>query len=116
MEITSTGGRAIMGARATDLSRLRYIRAANVQGAGDTLEGFEVRDAVGARLGRLAGLIIDPVAERVRYVVVSSWRGIAGDSGVLPLRGARLDTTARAVVMFELVAAVSLPVVRPSCC
>jgi hypothetical protein len=87
--------------RSTDLSVLRYIRAARLDSGSGNLEGFEVRNPIGARLGRFSGLLIDPATARVRYLVVSSWLGVASDVGVLPLVGARLLARERVLVVFD---------------
>jgi hypothetical protein len=86
-------------------TRLRYVKAANVKVGSAILGGFDVRDTAGCRLGRLAGLIFDGETERLRYVVVAAFRGIETEQGVLPVHSARLDPSARALVLLEFTAA-----------
>ncbi len=76
-------------------SRLQYIDAHHVQGAGASLDRLDVREEAGPRLGRLEGVFVDAQAGRVRYFVVQSGSVQAPRWQALPFSSARLDRSDR---------------------
>ena len=90
-----------MDGQTTEFAELEYIRAEGVLSGDGNLDGFAVRDAYGASLGELAGVLVDLEKERLRYLVVSQWGGSSNKLGVVPLSGARLDPEHHAVVVFD---------------
>jgi hypothetical protein len=52
-------------------------------------------------LGRLQGFLVDPVAQRLRYLVVQT-TGLLKKTSVLPMTAARIDMGARAIQLFGL--------------
>lgn len=84
-----------------EFAGLEYIKAEGVRSSDGNLDGFAVHDACGAPLGELAGVLVDTAGERLRYLVVSQWRGSDDRLSVLPLDGVRLDPEHHAVVLFE---------------
>ena len=73
---------------------LRYFETAQVAGIpGETLT---VRAANGRVLGRFRGLIIDPVTQHLRYLVVRT-AGWFGKTTLVPAYSPRLDMAGRAI-------------------
>ena len=89
-----------MDEKSPQFAGLEYIKAEGVRSNDGSLDGFVVRDSCGAALGELAGVLVDPAGERLRYLVVSQWRGSDNRLGVLSLDGVRLDPEQHAVVLF----------------
>lgn len=51
-------------------SRLRFLKASQLEGPAGDLAGVPLESGSGEALGTLAGVLIDPPARRVRYFVV----------------------------------------------
>ena len=73
---------------------LRYFETAQV--AGIPGEALTVRAANGRVLGRFWGLIIDPVTQHLRYLVVRT-AGWFGETMLVPAYVPRLDVAGRAI-------------------
>ena len=73
---------------------LQYFETAQV--AGIPGESITVRLADGRVLGRFRGLIIDPINERIQYLVVRAW-GWFGKTTLVPAYCPRLDRAGRAI-------------------
>ena len=73
---------------------LQYFETAQV--AGIPGESITVRLANGRVLGRFRGLIIDPIDEHLRYLVVRAW-GWFGKTTLVPAYCPRLDLAGRAI-------------------
>ena len=74
--------------------RLQYFETAQV--AGISGESLTVRLANGRVLGRFRGLIIDPLNDHLRYLVVRAW-GLFGKTTLVPAYCPRLDLADRAI-------------------
>ena len=73
-------------------ARLRYISASRVKTpVGLVLDQFEVRDSEDANVGRLEGIVVDPVERQVRYFVLKSDRPYRPRHYLLPLVAATID-------------------------
>ncbi len=88
-----------MDQQPSKLAGLNYIKAEGVRSGDGSLGGFAVRDAGGATLGELAGVLVDMAEERLRYLVVTQWYGDENRLGVLSIDGARLDPEQHALVI-----------------
>ena len=95
-----------MDEQSPEFAGLEYIKAEGVLSTDGSLDGFAVHDAGGAPLGALAGVLVDPAGERLRYLVVSQWRGSDDRLSVLPFDGVRFDPEHHAVVLFKSVEAI----------
>ena len=79
---------------ALETPTLQYFETAQVVGIPG--ESLTVRVANGPVLGRFRGLIIDPLNERLRYLVVRA-RGWFGETILVPAHSPRLDLADRAI-------------------
>jgi|SRR5918995_4609626 hypothetical protein len=73
---------------------LQYFETAQV--VGIPAKGITVRLANGRVLGRFRGLIIDPLNDHLRYLVVRAW-GLFGKTTLVPAYCPRLDLADRAI-------------------
>ena len=73
---------------------LQYFETAQV--AGIPGKSLTVRLANGRVLGRFRGLIIDPINEHLRYLVVRTW-GWFGKTTLVPAYVPRIDLAGRAI-------------------
>ena len=70
---------------------LRYVDASRVDSPLGDLASLDVRGADDQRIGRVAGVLIDPAQRRLRFFVVASGRS-SGRSYLLPTDSpARMD-------------------------
>jgi len=73
---------------------LQYFETAQV--AGIPGKSITVRLADGRVLGRFRGVIIDPLNEHLRYLVVRAW-GWFGKTTLVPAYSPRIDLARRAI-------------------
>ncbi len=73
-------------------SALRYIAAEHVDTPGGRLDGTVLVGASNETVGRLDGMVIDPIKRRVRYFVVRSRSWLATHRHLVPAMPARLDS------------------------
>lgn len=76
---------------APDHSRLCYLDAADVRGTFPTWDQVELRHNEDGEIGRLDGIVIDPAARHVQYLVVSAAGAFRRHQYLLPFRPTRLD-------------------------
>jgi len=70
---------------------LRYIHADHVDTPAGRLDHAVLVSPTNARLGKLEGIVIDPMSRKVRYYVVESRGWLFSRHYLLPLMPARLD-------------------------
>jgi hypothetical protein len=58
-----------------EIRHLKYVDAAHVTGNGPCLSGLRIETGADRQLGELDGLIVEPGARRLRYIVVDAGRG-----------------------------------------
>ena len=80
-------------------SELRFLDPGHTEVAGALCEGMTIRTDT-AVLGRLAGFVVDPVARRLRYLVVQT-SGWFDRVKLLPLAAARVDLDARVIELLD---------------
>jgi hypothetical protein len=80
-------------------ANLRYIETARLRTVDGQLEGTVVRGATSAALGRLTGVIVDPLRRRICYLVVESRNWFATRLYAMPLGTARLDRGHQALLV-----------------
>ena len=76
---------------------LRYLDATHVGGPAGKLWDFDVSDASGLALGKLAGVVVDPAARRLRYFVVEAGRWLSRHRYLIPLCPATLQSEQHAM-------------------
>jgi sporulation protein YlmC with PRC-barrel domain len=76
---------------------LRYLGADRVETGVGYLSGLEVRTTTGARIGALAGFVVDPPSGRIRYFVIDGGSWLNRKRLILPLCPARVDVDNRAL-------------------
>lgn len=81
----------------TSGSRLRYVDASHVEATDLDLAGFDVITEAGKRLGEFDGLIVDPPARRIHFLVVQRGSLFGQRRVLVPMSVARLDRDHRAV-------------------
>jgi len=82
----------------TDTMRLRYLSADRVDGPQSTFIDFDVLNFADEKIGRLAGIIIDPRARRACYLVVEvGWFSLR--RYLLPIGPTRVDEETRALLV-----------------
>ena len=74
--------------------QLQYFETAQV--AGIPLKSLTVRAANGRVLGRFRGLIIDPLNQQLRYLVIRA-SGWFGTTTLVPAYAPRIDWAGRAI-------------------
>jgi hypothetical protein len=74
---------------------LRYLEPARVKIRDRRCDGMTIRAATGQAIGRLQGFLVDPVARRLKYLVVRT--GLFGPPRMLPVEAARVDLESRAI-------------------
>ena len=79
-----------------DRTRLRYLSADHVEGPRSTFERFEVRNVDDEKIGRLDGVLVDPPARRMRYLVVDVGT-FRHRLHLVPLEATRVDHDAHAL-------------------
>jgi hypothetical protein len=72
-------------------SPLRYIDAAHVDSPVGSLNAIKVLSHSEGNVGKLDGLIIDPIERQVRYFVVESRRLLRSRRYLVPLTPATID-------------------------
>lgn len=82
-----------------DRGRLCYLDAASVRGPFPTCDGVEVWSDEDGRIGRLDGIVIEPEARRVRYLVIEAGRMFRRHRYLLPFRDMRVDVQRHAFCM-----------------
>ena len=75
----------------TNVSRLRYLAADDVDDSVVDYDGLDVEGPDGARLGDVAGFIVDAQAARLYYVVVDSGGWFRSRRFLLPVGHANLS-------------------------
>jgi hypothetical protein len=80
-----------MTTNALDRGRLCYLDAASVQGPFPTCEGVEVWSDEDGMIGRLDGIVVDPNARQVQYLVVAAAGTFRRHRYLLPFRDMRVD-------------------------
>ena len=84
---------------ATMDNSLRFLEPKMAAIAGEYCEGMTVRSATGT-LGQLQGLVVDPLARRLRYLVVKT-SGLFGRTTLLELSAVRLDREAHEIELLD---------------
>ncbi len=81
------------------IGQLQYLDSHLVDVEGVSCSEMTIRVATGRVLGKLQGFLVDPVAQQLKYLVVStsSWFGELGGTKVLPFVSARVDAATRAI-------------------
>lgn len=82
-----------------EVSPLRFLEPNQAEIAGAYCEGMTVRSGTGV-LGQLQGFIVDPLARRLRYLVVRT-SGLLGRATLLQLSAARIDLEAREIELLD---------------
>jgi PRC-barrel domain protein len=77
--------------------RLCYLDASQIQGALHGFDGVEVRNQGHRIIGRLDGIVIDPAAGSVRYLVINDERYVERHRYLLPLDAAQVDVERKAL-------------------
>src|SRR4051812_41096854 len=72
-------------------SRLCYLDAADVRGPFLSLDHVKIRDNQDAEIGHLDGIVFDPAARHVQYLVISSAGAFRRHRYLLPFVPARID-------------------------
>jgi hypothetical protein len=70
---------------------LRYLDATDVLSPAGQLRDFHVSDTRGSSLGKLAGVVVDPAARRLRYFVVEVARWLSTRRYLVPLCPATIE-------------------------
>jgi hypothetical protein len=70
---------------------LCYLAATDIKGPFPELAGVEVRNHGHRILGRLDGIVIDPAARSLRYLVIDDERHLERHRYLLPLGAAWVD-------------------------
>ena len=78
-------------------SGLRYIEAEHVRTPSGRLEGTVLLSPRERTVGKLDGIVIDPVGRHVRYFVVRSRAWLKPHLHLVPVTPARLDADQRAL-------------------
>jgi hypothetical protein len=76
---------------------LRFVEPEHTEIGGTALEGMLVRDTNGI-LGRLQGFIVDPVAHRLRYLVVQTNEML---QRLMPVGSVRIDLEGRSILLLD---------------
>ncbi len=74
---------------------LRYVNAARVDTPGGSLDDIDLVSPTDGTLGKLDGIMIDPVERQVRYFVVTSRRTLKAHQYLVPVTPARIDLERR---------------------
>jgi hypothetical protein len=80
-----------------DRSRLCYLDAACVEGPFPTCNAVEVWNEEDGKLGRLEGIVLDPEARHVEYLIVAAGGVFRRRRYLLPFRPTRVDVGRRAL-------------------
>jgi len=83
--------------RPAEPKRLCYLDASQIQGPLRGFDGVEVRNQSHRIIGRLDGIVIDPAAGFVRYLVINDERYLERHRYLLPLDAAQVDLERRAL-------------------
>ena len=70
---------------------LRYIDASHVDTPAGSLNAIDVVDAADEPVGKLDGVVFDPIERQLRYFVVESRRRLRAHRYLVPMTPARLD-------------------------
>lgn len=82
--------------------RLRYIDAQKLDSPAGRLEGTVLVSPTDGTLGKLDGMVVDPVERQVRYFVIESKRSLTTRHYLVPATPARLEPDRHALhVDFE---------------
>src|SRR5262245_4635710 len=84
---------------AMDKNELRFLTPTQTVVEGSTCEGMIVCGATRI-LGRLQGFLVDPVAQRLRYLVVQA-TGLLSRPRLIPVTEARIDVGAHAIQLLN---------------
>jgi hypothetical protein len=76
-------------------SPLRYIDAAHVDSPVGSLNAIKVLSSSEGNVGKLDGLIIDPIERQIRYFVVESRRLLRARRYLVPVTPATIDPEQR---------------------
>lgn len=78
-------------------STLRYIGAEDVETPSGRLDGTVLVSPHEETVGRLEGIVIDPIRRNVRYFVVASRAWLQSHRHLVPVTPARLDVERKAL-------------------
>lgn len=78
-------------------SGLRYIGADHVETPSGMLDGTVLVSPREETVGRVDGIVVDPIARRVRYFVVKSCAWLRSRRHLVPATPARLDAEHKAL-------------------
>ena len=73
------------------ISRVRYVAASDIPGDRMDLDGLDVRNTLGEKLGEVDGFVVDRASNRPYYVVVDSGGWFTSRHYLVPIGHARLD-------------------------
>ena len=79
-----------------DRERLCYLDAASLQGPFPTCDGVKVWNEEDGVIGRLDGVLLDPGARHVQYLVVAAGGTFRRHRYLVPFDDVRVDTQHRA--------------------
>ena len=82
---------------ATEASRLRYLNASQVESPVGELRDMVFRSPTDEKVGKLDGIIIDPLERRVCYYVVQSGNWLRRSRYLLPAVPAPIEPARKAV-------------------
>lgn len=80
-------------------ANLRYIKADQLRTAAGELDGAPVISPAAAKLGTLAGALVDPAGRQVCYLVIESGRSLIKDRYLLPFDTTRFDPDRQALLV-----------------
>jgi sporulation protein YlmC with PRC-barrel domain len=80
-----------MKENATSPAHLRYLDAGGIANPDTDFEQMPIESESGERLGLLDGVVIEPAAGRIRYLVIEAGRWWRRQYRLVPLTLARLD-------------------------
>lgn len=80
--------------------QLRFVESSDAVVEGTACDDMMVCDPTGT-IGRVKGFIVDPVARRLRYLVVQTSGLLHRTKVVVPLSLARIDLTTRVIQFFD---------------
>jgi hypothetical protein len=77
--------------------RLCYLDAMHLEGPLPEFDGAEVRTSSDRKIGHLDGIVVDPAARRVRYLVVDTAKSPGRHRYLVPVDATRVDVKHRAL-------------------
>jgi hypothetical protein len=76
-------------------TRLRYIDAAHIETSVGKLNDIAIHTPTAGKVGKLDGIVFDPLGRHVCYFVVKGRRGLKSRQYLLPVTTARIDSEHR---------------------